>query len=84
MAIEAVRVQMERQSGRSQLHRTTSRLLLMGCAQQGWLHVLFSVCVFGRDEVIGAMQQGLFPQRGGLGAGAVLLLRQKRKALEVD
>lgn len=34
--------------------------------------------------MMGAMQQGPFPQRGGLGAKAVVEVRRKRKAPEVD
>lgn len=65
-----------------QLHDSSSSPV---CAQKVWLHILFSVFGFGRDEVmIGAIQQGPFPWREDLGAEAVAELRQKRKAHEVD
>lgn len=50
---EAVRVFGGRGSAeRSQLLGATSCLLLSCCKQQGWIHVLFSTCGFGRDEVM--------------------------------
>lgn len=79
MAIEARRVQIERQRGKGPATWATSYLLLTCCEQQGWLYILLSLSSgFGRDEVMmGAVWQGPFPWRGGLGAEAVITFRQK-------
>ena len=63
-----------------QLHASSSPVV---CNRDG--SMFCSQYVSGRDEVMmGPMQQGPFPRRGGLGAEAVVELRQKRKAREVD
>lgn len=50
---------------RSQLLRATSRLPFTCCEQHGWLHVLFPICGFGRDEVMMGPYKGFRCQGSG-------------------